>query len=464
MSIASGGSATGPWTAAALAATIPDRSAAGIAATVNRLISTGRLGHGERLPTVRDLAAALGTSPATVAEAWRALKQAGAIVPRGRAGSFVDTPTRWMSRYREMPAAPRAQLTLDLSTGVPDPALLPDVGPALGRVSRRATTSNYLDPAVLPPLEARLRADWPYDVQALTVVDGALDGLERVLRLTVRLGDHVLVEHPAFPPLLDLLDGLGAVVVPVELDARGPRPSSLTERLAQLRPARPVAMVLQPRAHNPTGASLTPARAGALARILRRDGGDVLVVEDDHSGAIAAAPDVSLGRWLPERTVHVRSFSKSHGPDLRLAALGGPRDVVTAVERQRRLGPGWTSRMLQEVLLDLLTETVAVEAVRNAGRVYARRRSGLAQALLEHGVRVAPGDGLAMWLPVADERRAVVTLAGAGVGVTPGAPFHACPDGGCLEVGGRVRLTIGTLPDDAAQVGELARLVAAAAS
>ena len=31
---------------------------------------------------------------------------------------------------------------------------------------------------------------------------------------------------------------------------------------------------------------------------------------------------MSIGRHLPERTVHIRSYSKSHGPDLRIAAIG----------------------------------------------------------------------------------------------------------------------------------------------
>ena len=50
-------------------------------------------------------------------------------------------------------------------------------------------------------------------------------------------------------------------------------------------------------------------------------------------GSSRTAPDVSLGRWLPERVIHVRSFSKSHGPDLRIAALGGPSAVI---DRDRR--------------------------------------------------------------------------------------------------------------------------------
>src|SRR6476620_6407174 len=204
-----------------VAEAISDRSAAGIAGALHRMISSARLVPGSRLPTVRELAAELGTSPATVAEAWRPPTAAGALVARDRA------PTR----YDRLASPEPESLTLDLSTGVPDPSLLPDLGPALARVAHRAATTSYLDDPVLPELHALLRSDWPYPVEAITVVDGALDGLDRVTRRLVRLGDHVAVENPGFPPVLDMLERLGAVPVPVALDARGARPDSLAEAL-----------------------------------------------------------------------------------------------------------------------------------------------------------------------------------------------------------------------------------------
>lgn len=56
---------------------------------VGRLAGSGELQPGDRLPTVRDLAAQLGVAPNTVARAYRELEQAGVIETRGRQGSFV---------------------------------------------------------------------------------------------------------------------------------------------------------------------------------------------------------------------------------------------------------------------------------------------------------------------------------------------------------------------------------------
>jgi DNA-binding transcriptional MocR family regulator len=421
---------------------VEDRSARGIAAAVSRLVTAGELPRGARLPTVRDVARELKVSPTTVSEAWQSLLRAGAIQTRGRSGTFVALPGRQQLRYAQMGGP---SLARDLSTGVPDHDLLPNLTEALKRVGDGRLTSSYLDVPVLPALEDVLRERWPFPPAALTVVDGAMDALDRITGAVVRFGDRVVIEDPAFPPMLDLLDAIGATVVPV---------SDISQVRRALRSSSPAALFLQPRAHNPTGASMSAERVAALADTLR-DFPDVLIVEDDHAGDIATAPPVSVGRFLPERTVHVAGFSKSHGPDLRLAAIGGPARVIDAVADRRLLGPGWSSRLLQSVLLDLLTSPAAIAQVARARDEYARRRSGLCAALLDRGVEATADDGINLWLTVANQQDAVVALAGHGITVAPGAPFCLSP------TEDHVRVTAGLVADGFA---ELATILASAAS
>ena len=198
-------------------------------------------------------------SPATVSEAWQALGAVGAIRARGRAGTFVrDTvePTR-PTRYLGIGGAPLAE-GVNLSSGTPDPALLPPLREAVDRVVARSTawTTSYLDDPVLPELDALLRRDWPFPPARLTVVDGALDALSRVVEQVVRLGDRVVMENPGFPPLIDILDRAGAEIVAVDLDDEGIVPESLEAALA----LDPVAVFVQPRAQNPTGISMGVGR------------------------------------------------------------------------------------------------------------------------------------------------------------------------------------------------------------
>jgi DNA-binding transcriptional MocR family regulator len=420
-----------------IAAHVTDRTARGIAAAVGRLITAGELSIDSRLPTVRELAMSLGVSPTTVSEAWQSLAAVGAIDARGRQGTFVRRPTGPSTprRYRRVTEGP-GHFALDLSTGTPDPALLPDLGPVIARVSRQSFTSSYLDDPVLPELDGRLRSDWPFTPDALTVVDGAMDALDRVAAVVVRLGDRVVVEHPAFPPLLDLLDLLGAEVVGVPLDEHGVQLEPLRIALAQGASA----VFLQPRAHNPTGVTMSAARGRQLAAVLARS--EAVIVEDDHSGDIASGRLVSMGVHLPHRTVHIRSYSKSHGPDLRLAAVGGAGDIVSAVANRRLLGPGWSSRILQAVLLELLDHEPTVRTVGAARREYAHRRQAVAEVLASAGVGFTGTDGINLWMQVADERSALLTLAAQGIGAAPGEPFMVGPDRPSL------RVTVGLIDHD----------------
>ena len=435
-----------------IADAVEDRSARGIAAAIGRMVTSGALPTDARLPTVRSLSRALGVSPTTVSEAWQTLAAVGAIEARGRLGTFVRHPVGpgGPRRYRRVTEGP-GHFALDLSSGTPDPALLPDLGKVMARVSRQSLTSSYLDQPVLPELDEYLRHHWPFPPEELTVVDGAMDALDRVAQIVVRLGDRVVVEHPTFPPLLDLLEQLGADIVGVDLDDEGMRADGLAAALL----GAPSAVFLQPRAHNPTGITMTSRRRTVLGELLADS--RAIIVEDDHSGDIAAGTLVSFGSTMPARTVHIRSFSKSHGPDLRLAAVGGAADVVRAVANRRLLGPGWSSRILQAVLVGLLGDPSTAATLEHARDEYTRRRQLVTDVLTEHGVPTGPGDGINLWMRVANERSALITLAAQGIGAAPGEPFMVRPDADSL------RLTVGLLDGSPADIRATSRRLAEAA-
>src|SRR5690554_2206763 len=173
-----------------LSAEIEQRTPSGIAAGVGRLINSGRLEVGDRLPTVREVATELGVSPATVSQAWQALASVGLIISRGRNGTFVrEQPARRTTPRSQLAAQLTLKPSLELSSGTPDPDLLPTIGPALSRGADRAVTSSYQDMSVLPELPALLRDSWPYPAESFTIGNGALDALSRSLEHATRFGE-----------------------------------------------------------------------------------------------------------------------------------------------------------------------------------------------------------------------------------------------------------------------------------
>ncbi|GAA2182602.1 aminotransferase class I/II-fold pyridoxal phosphate-dependent enzyme [Brooklawnia cerclae] len=442
-------------TAAQIAAGLEGHSPAQIAAGVARMVNEGTVSAGDRLPIVRDLATRLGVSTGTVGAAWNTLSALGLVESRGRAGTFVlPTPASWLPpRYRRARNID-TEVHLDLSTGTPDPSLLPDIREPLMVAAANlelVQVNSYLAPPVLPRLESLLQDTWPFRAQRITVVNGAMDGLIRTLNQVVRFGDRVAVESPGYPPVFDILDQLGLVRVPLGLDHAGATPGSVKAAIA----AGARAMILQPRAQNPTGVSMTPTRVRELATIIRArtsgtsGGNRLVIIEDDHSGRIAPVRDMSLGTYLPDRVVHVRSYSKTHGPDLRIAGVGGPAHVVDAIVARRLMGAGWTSRVLQMVLASMLTDTRAQAAVAHASQEYANRRTLFAKALADNGLVITPGDGLTMWIPVANEEAAMARLLAAGIRASAGSEFLAHPENAPAPgSGGHLRITLGALRSD----------------
>lgn len=388
----------------------------GLAHAVSVAIRDGVLAPGDRLPPIRQVAQELMLSPTTVSAAWQLLARSGAIRSDGRRGTTVAPANRGGERYSTALSRESGN-RLDLSTGVPDPALLPDLADLLERLDGPIAPSSYLDDPVLPELRDILLADWPAPVDDLLIVDGAMDALDLISRTLLRAGDHVIVESPGFPVLLDLLEDRGVVVQPVRIDHSGPDLDDVAARLGR----RPVAIIVQPRGQNPTGVSLTPTRARRLAHLLAPT--SCLVIEDDSAGDIASSPALSLGAWIPDQVLHIRSFSKSYGPDLRLAALTGPGPLLAPIRHARALGQGWSSRLLQRALAALLTDPQSTAKVRSARAEYARRRGLVTTRLAEHGISVRGTDGLNIWVPVRDESAAVLRLASEGIAVAPGGPF-----------------------------------------
>lgn len=423
---------------------LTEPSARGLADAVARAVASGALATGTRLPSIRSVAESLQLSPTTVSSAWATLRRAGTIRTEGRHGSFVAETggAPFHGRYRRA-VGNAVQFGLDLSTGLPDPALLPSWGAALRALGDTPQPHSYLDDPVVPELAEIIRGTWPNDPERLTIADGATDAVASILDVLGRFGTRVAVENPAFPPFVDLLENAGMRPLPIALDECGPRPDSVAEALGQGAEI----VLLQPRGQNPTGVSLSAGRARELARVLADS--TATVVEDDSLDAIAHTRLVSLSSRLPDRVLHVRSFSKAYGPDLRLAAVGGPERLVRALEERRQLGQGWSSRLLQRLLLHLLTDATSQREVAAARATYAQRRQALVNELAALEVQVRGDDGINVWVPVLDEVSALQSLAAKGIGAAPGSPFQ-------IENGERpqphIRVTAGLLTDGIAEV------------
>ncbi|HBC8644980.1 TPA: transcriptional regulator PtsJ [Citrobacter koseri] len=413
---------------------IDGKTASEIFDSIRQHVTTGALAPGETLPPVRELASELSVNRNTVAAAYKRLVTSGLALSQGRNGTVIKGAPSPLALEGSSPDTP---LT-DLSGGNPDPQRLPDLSSYFSTINK--SPRLYGDAAVSPGLHAWAK-QWMQDAipdeGEIDITSGAIDAIERLLCAHLLPGDSVAVEDPCFLSSISMLRYAGFSAIPVGVDSEGMQPEMLEQALKN--GAR--AVILTPRAHNPTGCSLSASRAAALQNIVAKYP-QALVIIDDHFALLSSSP------WHPviaPETLHwsvVRSMSKTLGPDLRLAIVAS--DPATSARLRLRLNSGsqWVSHLLQDLVHACLSDKNYQRTLAQTRKFYASQQQKLACALQRTGLTHAPGDGLNAWLPLKSHSQGIAfMLAKAGWLVREGEAF------GVNAPAHGLRITLSTLGD-----------------
>ena len=102
---------------------------------VSALAAAGLLSPGDRLPTIRMLAADLGVAPGTVARAYKELEAEGTVTAMRRRGTIIAAPAPGTvpapAAHPEVAAAVENLVTVAQRHGVSGPGLLQLLGKSL---------------------------------------------------------------------------------------------------------------------------------------------------------------------------------------------------------------------------------------------------------------------------------------------------------------------------------------------
>lgn len=294
-------------------------------------VRSGDLPEGAQLPTVRDLAWAIGVTPGTVSRAYGLATQEGLLAATVGRGTFVAArapklgPTQPLFVERE-PTQLRGRVDLrapqlpDLGQAEAFRAALAAIGPRIaedwvgypsqrGELPLRQAVCTWLGDRILGPVT-------PDDI-ALTA--GGQNAISLILLCCLR-GDRpvVLTEELAYPGFRHAARLARADVVGVETDTEGMIPEALE---AACRRHGAQVLCLTTEAQNPTTARMTPERRQKIADLARHF--DLQVIEDDCY-TLSESTWPSLRALAPERVWHVGSLSKTISAALRFGYVVCP--------------------------------------------------------------------------------------------------------------------------------------------
>ncbi|WP_448547551.1 aminotransferase class I/II-fold pyridoxal phosphate-dependent enzyme [Thalassotalea fusca] len=406
---------------------ISGTSAQGIFESIRALTSNGQLVAGDSLPPVRELAEELGVNRNTVSAAYQRLTKAGIAVTQGRLGTRI---------CQEPDAGEQEGVTdtalFDLADGSPRREWLPDLNKVVA-----ATHLNqflYGEETILPQI-LEYGKSWftgacptHFDI---TLCNGAIDTIERMIAAHLVPGDKVVVEDPCYISSANAIRLAGMQVVGAKVDEQGMCPDALSAALKKGAKA----VLITPRAHNPTGASITKARADELKTVLA-DYPNVLVMEDDHFSLLAVTEHHSV---IPETTYNwaiFRSVSKGLGPDLRMAFVAADSESIKRINTRLAPGMSWVSRVLQSLVYTCLTTAEFQQHLSDARDNCAQRRELAINTLAAHSIETTKTiDGLNIWIPIGENCQAVVyALLRKGWLVRPGSSFDIDIESNAIRV------------------------------
>ncbi len=421
--------------------------ATSLADSIARQIADGAFKQGDKLPSLRTLAALHGYAKNTVVAAFEMLVARGLAEPRRGSGYFVkrvkpaasrdeaEGPLGramdivWMMReqFKSVPGA------MAVGDGFPPVDWLADVRPdkyhhkvvrsGLGAMFRYGTRYGY------PPLRDHLvgkLADFGIAAEPAQIVltHGANDALDLVVRYFVPPGATVLVDDPGYYLLHGKLKLAGARIVGVPREPDGPDLAALEQLLITHKPR---LFFTQSVAHNPTGSDTSPAKAFRILQLAQAH--NLLIVENDALADFKpmAATRLSALDQL-ERTIYIGSFSKSFSAALRVGFIACGAALASDLADLKALIHANSSEYCERMLDVILSEG---RYQRHLARL--RSRTGAAalraQELLDDlGARifVRPAQTLYLWaaLPNAPDSLALAReLLPRGVMLAPGRIF-----------------------------------------
>lgn len=435
-----------------------------MAAALGRLIATGDLPPGVRLPSERRLADLLSVSRGTVVAAYDLLRNDDLLRSRRGSGTVVaGAPLRvgWSpSRSGLNSVLAPGVLGVDLGPSAIDlrvagwssAADLPRA--AFVNASRRLAASadgHGCWPAGVPLLREAIAARYTAqglstDPDEILVTTGAQQAIHLTAQLALRPGDAVAVEAVTYLGALDVFAAAGTRAVPIACGRSGPDPVVAASVFAT---ARPPVFYAMPSLHNPTGVVTSLATRMQLVRDAAAH--SVLIVDDQAVvdtwfGKPLPRPLASIAEEVgdPTRVVTIGSVSKIIWGGLRVGWLRAPRSIIDPLTRLKGisdLGSSVPSQLVAAHLLDRFDEFLE----RRLPEIR-RRRDALVDELHQHLPDwrfTVPDGGLALWVDTGEDAAELASIAaGHGVGVLAGS---ACSADGSHRT--HLRLGYGLAPE-----------------
>jgi DNA-binding transcriptional MocR family regulator len=391
---------------------------AAVMVAVRHRVAARTLARGDKLPSIRATASAMGVSVSTGVEAYDRLAAEGVIQSRPGSGFFVVGQTIPLTLSE---IAPRPRREVDplwvsrQSLEAADDVLRPGCGwlpetwlpqaslrSALRKLSRAgdAALAEYGTPLGLLPLRqvlARRLAEHGIYVspQHILLTESGTHAIDLLCRFLIEPGDTVLVDDPCYFNFHALLRAHRAKVVGVPFTPTGPDVASFARVVSENRPR---VYITNSGLQNPTGAALSPVTAHQVLKLA--EGARLTIIEDDIFADFEHTPAPRLAAFDGlDRVVHIGSFSKTLSASIRCGFIAARPDWIEGLVDLKIATSFGGGRLNAEVLFRALSDGSYRKHMERLRQRLSTARVDVARRLKAVGVEpwMQPEAGMFLW-------------------------------------------------------------------
>lgn len=358
---------------------------------IKKLILSGEVTSGTKLPSTRTLSEELQVSRNTVLEAYNQLLAEGFLDSRMGSGTVVahgihpfSSPS--LSEGEQTTSVPE-KYYIDFRSGIPDLASIPMA--EWGRIYHTLCTTlpfsvyRYQDAAGLFLLRETISKylfrtrGIRCDAKNIMIVSGSTQGLSLISRQLFTLKAKVIVEDPTHPGLTSVIANEGYALNRIPADEKGLQTSLLQDDSN-------VRFVYTTPSHQyPLGSILSIQRRLDLISYAIRN--NCYLIEDDYDSEFryVGHPIHSLFELNPSKVIYLGSFSKILAPALRLGYMILPDELLAGYKHIKLYSDVHTDILSQYTLSQFITSGYLEKHIWKMKKLYTKKRYHLIQSLKE---------------------------------------------------------------------------------
>lgn len=222
------------------------------------------------------------------------------------------------------------------------------------------------------------------DPDEILITHGSTQGMNLCAQVFINHGDVIIVENPTYIGGIGSIQLRGGKMKGVPLDNDGLNTVQMAALLSELkRNGKTVKGVyLVPNFQNPTGVTLSLERRRQLVEIAETH--NLVIFEDDPYCELRFEGETlpSLKRLDPNnRVVHLRSFSKTFNPGMRLGWIVADRRVIRHMITAKQFIDISTNSLSQLILLEFIRRGLLEKQIRNNVAHYRKKRDFMLEQL-----------------------------------------------------------------------------------